>query len=402
MRNKRNEPFVRKIGLVISLILFVFLAWAPPVLAGFGISPPNVRTNKPVFAGSHFEQKITLLRSSAEEVLTAKITVNAPEIESWIKIDQGFEFDLPKGNTRTPMIVIVDVPKDAEIGEYKGYMNVKVVPKESAGGGGVAIALGARIEIEINVTDEPFVEFLVRKVEISDFKTLGRPWNWSVFLGLFDRLFYRVRVPMKIENTGNIKVAPTKVVLDVYDRLEKEIINTYTDESIKKVPPFATETVSASFPTKLPPGGYWGQVKIYKDNEIIRKDKLLFQITPYEGKDIDTSPGAWAWAVLGTIILIILIIIFVLIKVKIWRNLFKILFVLSWPARFVWIKIKQAAQALKIKFWKWMHKKSAEYQGVEIQTPIQTPTGPRKSPVQKAVVGKPRTKRQDVVNLKEE
>jgi len=384
---------VRRAGIV-SLILFLFMAWTTPVLAGFGISPPNVRTSKPVFAGSHFEQKITLLRSSAEEVLTAKIAVNAPEIEDWIKIDQGFEFDLPKGNTRVPMIVIVDIPKDAEIGEYKGYMNVKVVPKESTGGGGVAIALGARIEIDITVTDEPFLEFLVRKVEIPDFKTLGKPWSWKIFARLFDRLFYHINVPMKIENTGNIKVAPTKVVLDVYDRLEKEMIETYTDESIKKVPPFSTETVSASFATKLPPGGYWGQVKIYKDNEIIRKDKLLFQIAPYAGEGWDTGPGAWAWVTLGTIVLILLIIVFVLIKIKIWRNLFRILFILSWPARFVWLKIKQAAAALKLKFWQWMHKKSAQYQGVDIQTPAENP---------KTTAVAPRSKRrQDVVNLKDD
>lgn len=389
---------MKKVSLVASLILFIFLAWAPPVLAGFGISPPNVRTSKPVFAGSHFEQKITLLRSSAEEVLTAKITVNAPEIESWIKIDHGFEFDLPKGNTRVPMIVIVDVPKDAEIGEYKGYMNVKVVPKESTGGGGVAIALGARIELEINVTDEPFVEFLVRKVEVSDFKTLGSPWNWKIFLGLFDRLFYRARVAMKIENTGNIKVAPTKVVLDVYDRLEKELIESYVDESIKKVPPFATETVTASFSTKLPPGGYWGQVKIYKDNEIIRKDKLLFQITPYDGQGFDSGPGVWAWVVLGIIILIILIIIFVLIKIKIWRNLFKILFILSWPARFAWIKIKRLVDIIKFKFWKWIHQKSARYQDTEVQAPAESP----KIPARRVVPGNTRPKRQDVVNLKDD
>jgi hypothetical protein len=64
--------------------------------AGFGISPPYVKTDKPIFPGSQFEQKITLLRSSADDEMQAEITINAPEIESWINIRQGEVFDLPK------------------------------------------------------------------------------------------------------------------------------------------------------------------------------------------------------------------------------------------------------------------------------------------------------------------
>jgi len=346
----------------IVAILFaitIFLAGAEYALAGFGISPPYVKSNQLV-PGSHFEQQIMLLRSSAEEDLKAEITVNAPEIKDWISIDKGNSFVMPKGQLQVPMIVNVDAPKDAELGSYKGYINIRIVPANPEKGG-VAIALGARVDVDLALTNVTFADFAVRIVSIPDFEKLGKPWNWKYWEPIFNHLFYKVRVSMNIENKGNIETAPTKVHLDVYDIGEKQLLESGDDRKVEKIKAFSVQEVQASFPTKLPVGQYWGKVKIYKDNEIVNTYKLAFTIAEpggLGGKAI--SLGVWPWIVMVGIILFGLIILGVLIRIKIWRYFFALLGLVFRP---VWRKIKEFGGNMNTKFWKWIHEKSSEKTG---------------------------------------
>lgn len=342
------------------LILFIlggFLVCNNIAHAGFGISPPYVKPGKPVFPGTHYEQRIMLLRSAADEDLQASIQIIAPEIDSWISIEQGNLFDLPNDQLKIPMIVRVDVPPDADIGEYKGYINIRIVPKNERTSGGVAIALGARVDIDLTVTDESFLEFLVRKVDIIDFEQFDKPWNWRIFA----HFFYRIKVAMNIENTGNVKIAPSKVHIDVYDLTEKKLLESHDDKSLKKVKPFETEKVVASFPTKLGPGEYWGKISVYKDKDIVYKDKLIFNVFPKGGLEGGGKMGIWPWIMLGAIIILIIIIIGILIKIKFWKYIYKLIYIVSWPLRYLWKKLIELINKLKVKFWKWMHKKASKY-----------------------------------------
>lgn len=341
-----------------TLLFFICLAWGSAAHAGFGISPPYLKTNKPIFPGSNYEQTITLLRSSADDDLVAKITVNAPEIEPWITIDKGYTFDLPKGQLRVPMLVRVNVPDSAEIGNYKGHINVRISPKSGGGGSGVSIALGARIDIDLSITDKAYLDFNIRRVTIPDFEQLGMPWKWKIF----SWFFYRTKVDMKIENTGNVKVAPTKVHIDIYDLTEKELLESYEDKSIDKVEPFTTDTVTASFPTNLGPGQYWGKIKIYKDNDIVYKDKIAFTVMAHGQLPGGTKMGVWPWLLLSAYILLLLIVIFILIKIRIWVYIYMLLYFISFPLRFVWSKISALKNNIKKRFWKWMHQKASKYQ----------------------------------------
>jgi len=352
----------KRLLIAIFILIGSFLAWAIPVQAGFGISPPYVRTDKPIFPGSTFEQTITLLRSSAEDDLQAKITINAPEIEDWITIDQGEIFTLPKGELQVPMVVRIDVPDKIAIGNYRGHINVRVVPQGGKNDGGVAIALGARVEIDLNITDQSYLDFIVRKIEIPNFETLSKPWNWKIF----SRFFYRIKVVLNIENTGNTKVAPSKVYLEVFDIAEKEKLESGFDRRIKKVDPFTTGTTVASFPTSLSPGQYWGKIKIYKENDIIQNSKIAFTIYPAgESPAGKTALGYWPWVMLGSMIFACLLFVLLLIKIKIWRYIYKLFYLLSWPLRFVWNKISKLFNIFKIKTMKWLHRKSAAYKDKE-------------------------------------
>ena len=346
-----------KINILLLIIIFNCFVLAQNAQAGFGISPPYVKTSKPIFPGSHFEQRITLLRSSADEEMEAIIKVNAPEIADWITINNGEVFDLPKDQLRVPMVVEVDVPSKAEIGNYQGYINIQIAPKGKNQGGGVAIALGARIDIDLNITNETFLDFTVRKFDIPDFEMLRKPWSWKIF----SMFFYRVKAAITIKNTGNVKVAPTKVSLEVYDLTKTVLFESAVDKKIKKVEPFKTETVYASFPTKLETGQYWGKIKIYKDDAIIYKDETIFTIKPPGGLENETKLGIWPWIMLFGIVSLIILIIFILVKIKIWRYIYKIIYIISWPLRMVCKKISQIWKVIKKAFWRKMHQKAEKY-----------------------------------------
>lgn len=344
-----------------KFLLLVFalglLFYSHQAQAGFGISPPYVKSKNPIFPGSHYEQRITLLRSSAENDLQAQIVVNAPKIAQWITIDKGNVFDLPAGSLQVPMIVNVDVPANAEIGDYKGYINIQIVPKGTEGGG-VSIALGARVDIDLTVTNEKLLDFLVRKTEIPDFEALKQPWSWKIF----SYFFYRIKVGMTIENTGNAKAAPTKVHIDVYDLIESKVLETHDSKSIKEIEAFKTDTVYATFPTDLGIGQYWGEISVYKENEIIHKNKIAFTVAAPGALGKGMGYGVWPYVEMGVLIVLILLFLWLLIKIRFWRYVFKVLSILLWPLGFILKKIREFFANLNIKFWRWMHNKSSKYQ----------------------------------------
>jgi hypothetical protein len=61
----------KRLGLIIFLVFFGILSCGTSLQAGFGIQPPYVKPSKAIFAGTRYEQKITLLRSSADADMQA-------------------------------------------------------------------------------------------------------------------------------------------------------------------------------------------------------------------------------------------------------------------------------------------------------------------------------------------
>lgn len=344
------------------LVFFVFLLFLTNIKtakAGFGISPPFVKNNQ-LFPGSSYEQEILLLRSSAEEELQAEVVVSAPDIDSWITIDKGNKFILPKDQLQVPMKVLVKVPANAEIGNYKGKINIRVLPLDQGQKGGVAIALGARLDVDLTLTNVSFTDFLVRFVSIPDTEILGKPWNWKIWSALYNKFFYKINVVINMENTGNVDIAPTKVQLEVFDITEKKLLETGIDSKMAKVKAFSEGKTVASFPTKLAPGQYWSKVKIYKDDLVVNSYKIAFTIArPGElgGKAQDIGKGPWIF--MAGLILSILIILGTLIKIKIWRYIWLlIVWVLFKPLAPVLRKFIQLKNSAKKKFWQWIRQKA--------------------------------------------
>ncbi len=273
--------------LVLSLILVYCLL---PLAAGaFGISPPHV-INDRLFAGSHYEQKISLSRVNTDEELNCEVEFNTPGFENWFTVTPSNFFSFPEGEKVTEMFVKVDVPKDAEPGRFRGSIRVRIVPKEKEEGK-ITIVLGARIDVDLTVTSEKFTEFQVRRVKILDLEE-----GWTI------------EVKMKIENKGNVKIAPDRVTIDVYDSGHKDLLKSAETKKLSKIEPFETKEISAFLKAKLAVGQYWGEVKVYKGEEIIWHEKAIFTVKP-KGS-LPPRPGAgfiglsiWIWIVIGLIIL---------------------------------------------------------------------------------------------------
>lgn len=268
MKNKILKSWPVKSVLI---LVTVFLTMTT-VYAGFGISPPYV-SNQNLPRGSRYEQKIILVRGDPTDDLKAELTIDVPEANEWISIDKGEEFTMPKGENQVPIIVRVDVPKRAEYKEYKGKINIKTSPFTSAGGGTVGIALGGQIDVDLIVTDAKIFDFKIDGVAVNDLETSHKWLFWNI-PGV-------IEFKMQVENLGNVLASPTKIVFDIYDSNNEELLEKSEAVEVGAVDPFAIEWITAKIPTSLLPGGYWGRYEIYKTDELVKNGDVHLSIMPY-------------------------------------------------------------------------------------------------------------------------
>lgn len=263
---KRGKIFV--IG-----VFFLWGCFAHIAYAGFGITPPYVRSET-LRPGSEYTQEIIIVRSDPVEDLTAELGMNLPGIESWFSVDRGQKFTLPKGESQVKMSVTVRVPEDAKLGQYTGNIRIRTYSAEQTGVG-VSLALGAQIDVYLKVVEEIY-DFAVRRVEIFDAEEGTKKW-WLDYPG-------KIKFAMQLENTGNVPAAPEMVELKVYDVTGKELLETTKNtNSVERLLPFVSKKVWAFFPTKLSPGAYRVKYAIYKNEErsVAQEGELALSILPY-------------------------------------------------------------------------------------------------------------------------
>jgi hypothetical protein len=280
----------KNLGLVgHSLIFFVltlmaFLGNVSTAYAGFGITPPYVNNDR-LTRGTVYEQRITLVRSDPDQDLKTTITLNVPGAQDWISIDKGLEFIMPAGQMQVPIVVKVKVPANAEYQAYKGAIRVRTAASDDAPAGGVAIALGAQIDVNLKVVDKIY-DFNVRRIRLADLETGRTKWG-LYFPG-------KIRFFMTVENTGNTQYGPSRVHFDIYDANGEDLLESVDNlNSIERIAPFSTKEVVAELPTRLGPGLYTVKYTIYKDEDISQQGQLHLNIAAvggvpgYEGYGFD-------------------------------------------------------------------------------------------------------------------
>jgi len=261
------------------LILIIFLLFSSvflskPALAGFGISPPYVN-NDNLARGSVYEKKITIVRGDPTDDLKAELTINVPGANDWITINRGNDFILPKGEKQVPIIITVKVPKDAPYGNYKGNIRIKTTSLEALQKGVVSIALGAQIDVNLNVTKTKIFDFIIRGMSF-----LNTEEGFIKFIFHFPT---KIIAEIQLENLGNINCKPTKVILDIYDENKNQLLRTLEAEKMTTVKPFETGTLKAIFLTDLKAGTYYIHYRIYKNQEIAQggEGDLHLSIVPH-------------------------------------------------------------------------------------------------------------------------
>lgn len=247
---------------LIILFLFTILPFIfiKPVFAGFGVSPAEIY-NDSLKPGAKFEKEIVLSRSDANENLKVIIETDLGEAESWIKFEPGKEFIFAKGENRKTIKAIVTIPNNAELKNYKGLLRIKASSADSSNSG-VSIVQGARMEVNLVTTSINVNILNIKGLSIANVD-FGQP----------------IKLLVNIENNGNTEVAPSKIVLEIQD-LTQTIIDTQEVSKLEKVDPNTTKEIIAEFKNKLNGGEYFGIIKVYLDDKLLRSDRLVFKVNP--------------------------------------------------------------------------------------------------------------------------
>jgi hypothetical protein len=285
---------------------FIWLLLAAPIAhAGFGITPPYLKNDR-LTRGSSFTQEIIIVRGDPVETLNASVSVNVPGANDWISIDRGREFELPAGKRQVPITLKAQVPDDAEYKTYDGTVRIRTTPQGTPEGGQVRIALGAQVDVELEVTDE-IKDFKVERVQLEDLEAGYKRWS-LYFPG-------KIRFNMEVNNTGNVAYGPSRVVMDIFDAGGDEKITTLENRNeLATVPAFQTEEITAEFPTRLSPGRYTARYKIYKEDAITARGQLTLSVSPYGSIQGNHGYGIWglSWTDKAKLVGVILLLIVVL------------------------------------------------------------------------------------------
>jgi len=241
---------------------FGFLVDSLAATGSFGISPPYV-TNEHLIPGAHFEQTIYLVQDKPLSGSKARVEIDAPEIEDWITIDKGLAFPFPDGEKKVPVTIIVDVPKDTEYGNYRGFITFKRIPPSESSGGGVSTILGVRADLNLVVTEAGFADFKVKGISVSTIEK-GDP----------------LAVLLMVENTGNVPTGPNKVHVDIYNIAYNDLLASDDITDLGWVEPFKTQQIKGEMSVDLDLGEYWADVSVYKEGESSGVYRIHFLVVP--------------------------------------------------------------------------------------------------------------------------
>jgi hypothetical protein len=248
--------------ILLGIVLFLFSSISTH--AGFGVSPTDIY-NEYLRPGISFEREFTLSRSGSLEELDIYIETDLEDITSWFSFSPGNNFKFNEGERTTSFTVTVNVPNDAEYKEYNGVVRVKAVPS-SQDIKGVSITQGVRLDAGLIVT-----EVTVRKLSILSIKAhdalLGQP----------------VKIEIVGENQGNVDVAP-RIKAKIMN-LNMEVLEEHEISDFGFINANQTESLIAEILTELPPGEYFVEVQVFMDEEELRKELMVFNITEPSEED---------------------------------------------------------------------------------------------------------------------
>lgn len=252
--------------IVATLFITSIFSYIANSKAAFGTSPPWVK-NDHMLPGTSFEQVINLSRSDTDKAVKANVQLTGDEqLIKWLNIENIDDLIMRKGQTTLPMKVTVNVPKKAELKNYRGgiFITLKAVDPDTLGGGQVGIALGANITVDITVIGDKVIDYRVISV-------LNNPIEEKNPLS----------IKVQVKNLGNVSINEVKGKVDIYDETQSVLIKSLDflplDDAIA---PDETQIARMIFEdTILEPGDYWLFIEASKDGKVVYENRLKQQIT---------------------------------------------------------------------------------------------------------------------------
>lgn len=247
---------------VLFLAAFLlFFGAANPAEAAFGISPPFLNAGHLV-PGAKYIQAIYLVQDQPNEDLPMVANLDLKEpARSWMSIDRGFNFVIPKGTRQFPIQVTIDVPKNAGLGIFSGTLSFTGAPSEK---GQVTIALGAQVAINLTIGTDIYESFSVPLIKLLDIEE-----GWSP------------RVYVKFRNDGNVPEAFDNAFYELFDQYGgTRLAYTQVRKDLPETQPFTIKEYYVEFPLNfyLGIGQYWGNVAFYQKDKLIASQKAIFNV----------------------------------------------------------------------------------------------------------------------------
>ena len=242
--------------------------------AAFGVSPPWIN-NDNLKPDSHFVYVIDLSTNDAsqEMVITAKVT-GSPEIMQWVTVKDKDSLVMAQGAQHTPLYVEVNVPKDAEVGRYKGGISLVVAPR-NLNPNNVSILLGGNIAVDLKVINYDVIDFWVRSISVAPIVE-GQPLTLAV----------------ELKNMGNTPVSSLETKVQILDyKTEKPIASGNGGLLSHMVYPQTSDTAEIQVPVPaLSAGQYWVKVDAIKGGKSVYQNKLFLEVdAPNSNGEVKTS-----------------------------------------------------------------------------------------------------------------
>jgi len=188
------------------------------------------------------------------------------QLVKWITIPEQKDLIMRIGQTKLPMKVTIDVPKNAALKNYRGsiYITLSAMKEDtSLGGGEVGIALGANISIDITVVGDKVVDYWIKSISNDPIQE-GNPLSLKV----------------EVENLGNTEVREIEGQIDIYNNPQKENLDSFPLAPLDKpLLPDDTRISRITFEDiMLDAGEYILVAKAFKDEKVVYENRMVQKI----------------------------------------------------------------------------------------------------------------------------
>ena len=217
---------IRMFLLILALSVLTKTAHAEKIQVG--ISPPRIDAEN-LLRGSHFEKEVLLSKSKTNEDLSVIINIPSP----WITVDQNVTFVFSKDVQSVPLIFSIDIPSDAELGDYESIIDIRVKPKTQLG---LNTDLAFQVKTKMTVTDKKLIDYSVSFVKIPEIKE-DSP----------------ITVLLTIDNKGNFQAKPKKVEVEILDKFKNNLLQTSSHTDLEYVAPFTKAEIPVEVQHSLLP-----------------------------------------------------------------------------------------------------------------------------------------------------